>query len=209
MHGRRESVRACDEIRSAIGSVDHAPTEMVLARQCADVSKLTCHMRVNGDLLDQDLLVAFDGQLRASVSAPLDGDLPVHSWWLAPLQASAADWASARRWGLRSPTSSPVASCAAPWCPPWSITSALPSVSRISSSWQSTTRVLMQPSRASFRRFRPTQLSFFWDSLTTPWLSVSFPGATSSLGSETPCRTSPSPPPSALRPSARSGDHSC
>ena len=63
-----ESVRACDEMRSAIGSVDHAPTVMVLTRQCADVSKLMYHMRINGDLLDQDLLVTLDGHLRASVS---------------------------------------------------------------------------------------------------------------------------------------------
>ena len=66
-----ESVRASDEVRSAIGSVDHAPTEMVLTRQCADVSKLMHHLRKNGDTLDQDLLVAFDGQLPASVSASL------------------------------------------------------------------------------------------------------------------------------------------
>ena len=32
-----ESVRACDELRSAINGVDHAPTELVLTRQCADV----------------------------------------------------------------------------------------------------------------------------------------------------------------------------
>ena len=64
-----ESVRASDEMRCAVGSVDHAPTEMVLTRQCADVSKLMYHMRINGDMLDQDLLVAFAGQLRASVSA--------------------------------------------------------------------------------------------------------------------------------------------
>ena len=55
--------RACDEMRSAIVSVDHAPTEMVLIRQCADVSKLVYHMRINGDLLDQDLLAAFVGQM--------------------------------------------------------------------------------------------------------------------------------------------------
>ena len=46
---------------------------MVLTRKCADVSKLTYHMRINGDMLDKDLLVAFDGQLRASVSASLNG----------------------------------------------------------------------------------------------------------------------------------------
>ena len=58
-------------MRFAIGSVDHTPTEMVLTRHCADVSKIMCHMRINGDMLDHDLLVAFDGQLRASVSATL------------------------------------------------------------------------------------------------------------------------------------------
>ena len=57
-----ESVRACDELRSAINGVDHAPTELVLTRQCADVSKLMYHMRMNGDILDHDLLASFDGQ---------------------------------------------------------------------------------------------------------------------------------------------------
>ena len=37
------------------------------------------HMRINGDLLDQDLQAAFDGQMRASVSASLGGDLRDHS----------------------------------------------------------------------------------------------------------------------------------
>ena len=74
---------ACDELRSAINGVDHAPTELVLTRQCADVSKLMYHMRINGDLLDHDLLASFDGQLRASVATSLAGDLPDHSWWQA------------------------------------------------------------------------------------------------------------------------------
>ena len=91
-----ESVRACDAMRSAIGSVDHAPTEMVLTRQCADVSKLVYRMRVDGDMLDKDLLVAFDGQLRASVSASLNGDLPDHSWWQATTGVSCG------RLGLRT-----------------------------------------------------------------------------------------------------------
>ena len=78
-----ESVHACDELRSAINGVDHAPTELVLTRQCADVSKLMYHMRINGDILDHDLLASFDGQLRASVANSLAGDLPDHSWWQA------------------------------------------------------------------------------------------------------------------------------
>ena len=78
-----ESVRACDELRSAINGVDHAPTELVLTRQCADVSKLMYHMGINGDILDHDLLASFDGQLCASVATSLAGDLPDHSWWQA------------------------------------------------------------------------------------------------------------------------------
>ena len=48
-----ESVRVCDEVCSAIVSVDHAPTEMVLTRQCADVSKLKyrVHQRSSGGCL--------------------------------------------------------------------------------------------------------------------------------------------------------------
>ena len=78
-----ESVRACDELRSAINGVDHAPTELAPTRQCADVSKLLYHMRIHGDILDHDLLASFDGQLRASVATSLAGDLPDHSWWQA------------------------------------------------------------------------------------------------------------------------------
>ena len=78
-----ESVRACVELRSAINGVDHAPTELVLTRQCADVSKLMYHMRINGNILEHDLLASFDGQLRASVATSLAGDLPDHSWWQA------------------------------------------------------------------------------------------------------------------------------
>ena len=74
----------CEPVtRCALRLADHAPTEMVLTRQCADVSKLMYHMRIDGDMLDKDLLITFDGQLRASVSASLNGDLPDHSWWQA------------------------------------------------------------------------------------------------------------------------------
>ena len=76
-------MHVCDELRSAINGVDHAPTELVLTRQCADVSKLMYHMRINGDILDHDLLASFDGQLRAFVATSLAGDLPDHSWWQA------------------------------------------------------------------------------------------------------------------------------
>ena len=65
---------ACDELCTAIPGVDHA-----------DVSKLMYHMRINGDVLGHDLLASFDGQLRASVSTSLCGELPVYSWWQATM----------------------------------------------------------------------------------------------------------------------------
>ena len=64
-------------------SVDHAPTEVVLTRKCADVSRFTFHLRLNGDRVDHSLLAMFDTQLRAAESASLIGDLPDHSWWQA------------------------------------------------------------------------------------------------------------------------------
>ena len=77
-------MRASDEMRSAIGSVDHAPTEMVLTRQCADVSKLMYHMRIKGDTLARSTEIC---------QTTLYG---------RPPQASlAAGWGSARRWGSR------------------------------------------------------------------------------------------------------------
>ena len=63
-----KSARASDDLRSAVTSVEHASSQMVFPRQCADVSKLMCHRCTNGDVLDYDLLVSFDGQLRALVS---------------------------------------------------------------------------------------------------------------------------------------------
>ena len=92
-----ESVRACDELRSAINGVDHAPTELVLTRQCADVSKLMYHMRINGDILDHDLFASFDGQLRASVATSLSGDLPDHSWWQATTGVTVGSLGTAHR----------------------------------------------------------------------------------------------------------------
>ena len=121
-----ESVRACDGMCSAIGRIDHAPTEMVLTKQCADVSKLMYYIHINSDLLDKDLLVAFDGRSMETCHTTLGGK--------PPRASPAADWASARRWASRSPHSSAAASCAAFWCPPWSTTSATPVASRTSCS---------------------------------------------------------------------------
>ena len=187
------SVRAGDEMRSAIGSVDHAPTEMVLTRQCADVSKLTYHKCINGDMLE--------GNCGPPPALRSLGTCRTTPGGKPPRASPAADWASTRRWVSRSPPSSPVASWPPPGVHHGSTTSATLWGSRTSSSWQNTTRAPMLPSHASSRRSRPTRLSFFFDSWTTPWLSVNVPGATSSLESRTPCRISPP------LPSARSRHH--
>ena len=47
------------------------PTEMMLTKQCADVSKLMYHMRINGDVLDHDLLASFVMGNSVPPSAPL------------------------------------------------------------------------------------------------------------------------------------------
>ena len=106
-------------------------------------------------MLDKDLLVVLDG------CGPLSALRSMETCRTAPggkppRASPAADWASALRWASRSPHPSLVASCAAPWCPPWSTTSATPLASQNSSSWQNTMR----------------RLSFFWDSKTKLWLSV-------------------------------------
>ena len=97
-----ESVRAFDEMRSAIGSVGHSPTEMVLSRQCADVSKLMYHTRISGTCWTRtswSLLTDSCGPLSALRSMD-------HSWWQATTGPP-------RRWASRSPHPSPAASCAA------------------------------------------------------------------------------------------------
>ena len=45
-------MRACDETAARPSrAFTHALAEMVLSRQCADVSKLMYHMRINGDVV--------------------------------------------------------------------------------------------------------------------------------------------------------------
>ena len=60
---------AREKINARLGGGD--ALGVVLTKQYADVSKLMYHMRINGDLLDDDLLGSFDGQLLASVSSSL------------------------------------------------------------------------------------------------------------------------------------------
>ena len=79
----KKTVDAAAELRESIIGIDHAPTELVLTRQCADVSKLLFHLRLNGDRLDMDIVDKFDQSLRNALEATLGGDLPDTSWWQA------------------------------------------------------------------------------------------------------------------------------
>ena len=74
------SVDKAAKLREAIVGIDHTPTELVLTRQCADVSKLVYHMRINGDRIESAFLGRFDNNLRVAVETTLGGDLPDTSW---------------------------------------------------------------------------------------------------------------------------------
>ena len=50
----------CSQLRFNILDINDAPTEVVLTRQCADVSKMMYHLRVNGDRICDDTLASFD-----------------------------------------------------------------------------------------------------------------------------------------------------
>ena len=64
-------------------SVEHAPTEVVLTRQSANVSELTYHLRLNGDNVDSSLVAMFDSQLQLALSASFLWDLPDQGRWQA------------------------------------------------------------------------------------------------------------------------------
>ena len=65
------SVDKAAKLREAIVGIDHTPTELVLTRQCADVSKLVYHMRINGDRIESSSLGRFDNNLRVAVDTTL------------------------------------------------------------------------------------------------------------------------------------------
>ena len=71
---------SCCGLRDAVLE-DHAPTVVVFTR-CPDFSKLVHHMRIDGGVLDHDLLASFDG-LRSAAGASLCEHLLDHSWWEA------------------------------------------------------------------------------------------------------------------------------
>ena len=55
----------------AVLGLDHAPTEVVPTRQCAEISKIMYHTRTNGVVLDHAFLVFFVGHIRSALSASL------------------------------------------------------------------------------------------------------------------------------------------
>ena len=75
-----EATRKADATRLALLEVGHAPTELVLTRLCADVSKILYQLRLNGDRVGKDLLHAHDSSLRASLDAILGGGLTDEAW---------------------------------------------------------------------------------------------------------------------------------
>ncbi len=81
----QEVVAKAARTRAAIAQIDHAATEIVLTRQCADVAKLSYHLRLNGDRIQESALRAFDGDVRAAVEASLGGAVGDDSWMQACL----------------------------------------------------------------------------------------------------------------------------
>ena len=70
---------------AAIAGIGHAATELVLTRQCADVSRLVYQMRINGDRIQDSMLTAFDGDLQSCIEVILGGNLPDTAWWQSAL----------------------------------------------------------------------------------------------------------------------------
>ena len=66
--------------RLALLEVGHAATELLLTRLCADVSKLSYQLRLNGDRVRSERLQAFDHDLREAVQLVAGGDLPDVAW---------------------------------------------------------------------------------------------------------------------------------
>ena len=80
-----DTVRKTADLREAICGIGHSATELVLTRQCVDVSKLAHHMRLNGDRIDPELLARLYGDLRAALETIAGGELRDISWWQASL----------------------------------------------------------------------------------------------------------------------------
>eukprot|EP00973_Karenia_brevis_P066193 9200366-Karenia_brevis.AAC.1 len=78
-------LRKIQDKRSALLKVDHAATELVLTRLCADVSTFVYHMRINGDRIPEDTLRKHDASLRASLDVIIGGGVTDEAWEQATL----------------------------------------------------------------------------------------------------------------------------
>ena len=71
--------------RCTLLKINHAATELVLTRLCADVGTLVYHLRLNGDRIPEQLLSEHDSSLRASLNAIVGGGLTDEAWEQATL----------------------------------------------------------------------------------------------------------------------------
>ena len=71
------------EQRAMVATVDHAATELVLTRSCADVAKLSYWLRCYGGVLGGGTADRFDRELRAALCGTLGGDISDTAWWQA------------------------------------------------------------------------------------------------------------------------------
>ena len=85
---RQKALETCKKVkskRSAIATLGHAASELVLTRMCADVGNVTYWMRCYGDLLRGVVSDEFDADLRAAVEDTLDGPVSDTAWWQSGL----------------------------------------------------------------------------------------------------------------------------
>ena len=63
------------KVQDAIATSEHAATELVLTRRCADVCKVTHLLRVAGPVISPASLQRFDGSVQSSLQRILGGSL--------------------------------------------------------------------------------------------------------------------------------------
>ena len=73
------------DVRSAISTMGHAPSELVLTRRCADVGKVSYWLRCYGDTLRGVVCSRFDTDLRDAMEEILNGPLSDAAWWQSNL----------------------------------------------------------------------------------------------------------------------------
>ena len=86
--GAVETCRKIQQKRAAIACLEHAPSELILTRRCADVGNINYWLRCYGDRLRGTASERFDADLRAAVEETLGGPLADVAWWQANLGVS-------------------------------------------------------------------------------------------------------------------------